>query len=71
MAVRFRAFTDRLFSRLIGFFVRSVMIVLGAAWLLISALMGLAKIVLWLLAPALPIVGLLLTLSGVSLPWTL
>lgn len=71
IAVKFRAFTDRLFSRLIGFVVRSVMIVLGAIWLFISCLLGVTKIMLWLLAPALPIIGLILALIGVNLAWTL
>lgn len=71
VAVQFRAFTDRLFSRIIGFFVRSVMIILGTIWLLINGAIGLGKIVVWLLTPVLPIVGLVLALNGVNLPWTL
>lgn len=69
LAVQMRAFFDRLFSRLVGAFIRTFMIIFGSIALVIVSLMSIVRVVGWLIMPVLPIVGLMLTLSGWVLPW--
>lgn len=57
LGVQFRAAIDQLVSRLIGAFVRLIMIIIGIVWLLITLLIALVEIVLWALVPLLPLVG--------------
>lgn len=64
--VQFRAFLDRLFSRFVGAFMRSLLILIGFIGALISGLVGLVQIVLWPLVPLLPVAGLVAALIG----WT-
>lgn len=68
ISVQFRAFVDRLFSRIIGAVVRCIIIVIGVAACLITGLWACAAIALWLVAPFLPIVGLIIALTG-WIPW--
>ena len=68
LAVQFRAFVDRLFSRVIGFVVRSIMIVVGSIGIVGSILISLFMIAVWLLMPILPFIGIILALSG-WVPW--
>ena len=59
-----RAFADRTFSRFIGAFVRFMVIVIGLLAWLIVVLIGLVQAVLWPVVPLLPIVGLVLAMTG-------
>lgn len=68
LEAKFRAFIDRLISRLIGFLARSFMIIFGVVSLLFVAVCAVVAAVLWLVLPLLPIVGLTLFLSG-WMPW--
>jgi hypothetical protein len=68
LEAKFRAFIDRLISRLIGFLARSFMIIFGTMSLLFVAVCAVVAAVLWLVLPLLPIVGLTLFLSG-WMPW--
>lgn len=65
--VQMRAFGDRLFSRVFGAFIRSIFIILGLLCALGAGLLGVVIVLLWPLVPLLPVVGLVLTLSGLTL----
>lgn len=66
LEVKLRAFIDKLFSRLIGAFVRTVLLVIGGVTILLQTVLALIIMVLWLAVPALPIVGVALTVLGVT-----
>ena len=68
LAVQWRAFVDRLVSRVIGAMVRSIVIVVGVAGLVLAAAGGMAMLTVWLAAPAIPAVGMTLWLAG-WVPW--
>lgn len=67
---RFRAWGDRMFSRVIGAFMRTFMIIFGLITLLLTLLIGLVRLVLWPAVPILPVVGLIVMIS-VGAPWKL
>ncbi len=60
LAVQLQAWGDRLFSRGIGFVVRSFLIILGLAVVIIVAVIGLVICLFWPLLPLAPIIGVLL-----------
>lgn len=62
-----QAFGNRLFSRVVGFFIRSVTIICGVICAIFITLFGLVQLLLWPLLPVLPILGLVAALAG----WTL
>jgi len=62
-----RAFGNRLFSRIVGFFIRSVTIICGVICAVIITLAGLVQLLVWPLLPALPLFGVVAMLAG----WTL
>ena len=62
-----RAFGNRLFSRVVGFFIRTVTIICGVFCAVVLTLVGLLQLLLWPLLPALPVIGLIVALTG----WTL
>lgn len=64
LGVKWRAFVDRSVSRVIGLIVRSILVVIGSVAIALHALFGLVTLVLWVVVPLLPIVGLLLFMSG-------
>jgi hypothetical protein len=68
LGVKFRAFLDKLISRFIGAMVRSTMIVIGVAAILLHSVIGCAILVVWALVPLLPFVGFGLYVMG-WLPW--
>lgn len=68
IGVQLRAMLDNLISRVIGAFVRTVVIIFGTVALLISCLLGLLRIVLWPFIPVLPVVFVIFALSG-WVPW--
>jgi hypothetical protein len=70
LGVQMRAFADRLISRVIGGMIRSFMIVIGAAAILLYSIIGGVFVVLWAVVPLLPIVGIVLFVSG-WVPWSL
>lgn len=59
-----RAFFDRLISRIVGGFVRTFMIVFGLVAMFIQAVFGGIVLLLWLILPLLPAVGLIATVLG-------
>lgn len=66
--VQMRAFFDRSFSRVVGFFLRSMVIVFGLAVGTVLLISGAIQLVVWPLLPFLPLVGLLIALviGGIS-----
>lgn len=65
LGVQLRAWGDKQFSRVIGAIVRLLLIFCGLIGALLYGVLGLAMMVLWPLLPAVPIVGLVLSISGV------
>ncbi len=62
-----RAFGNRLFSRIVGFFVRSITIICGLFCVVVVTIFGLLKLILWPLLPLTPLLGFV----GAALGWTL
>ena len=67
LEVKLRALVDKLFSRLIGAFIRLLLLVIGCITIAIQVVLALLVLLLWVLVPLLPIGGLLLTVMGVAL----
>lgn len=68
LPVKLRAFGDRLFSRVIGAVVRTMVITVGVITLTFSLLGGLLYLVGWILMPLVPLLGLIMTMIGWT-PW--
>jgi len=68
LGVKMRAFFDRLISRCIGAMVRSTVIVIGVAAILLHSIIGCLTLIIWAALPILPVVGLGLYTIG-WLPW--
>lgn len=60
--------TDKLVSRLIGCFMRTIMIIVGTITLLLLAVVSLIRLLLWPLLPVMPVVGIILMIA-VGAPW--
>lgn len=67
LQMEMQAFGNRLFSRIVGFFMRTVTILAGLVTATFVMIFGLIQLVLWPLLPLLPIAGLFAMLAG----WTL
>lgn len=67
LPVQLSAFFDRLFSRVIGAVIRSVLLLVGLIALMARALIMLLSVVIWTLLPLTPFIGLALWLGGVAL----
>lgn len=67
LAEQLSAFTDRLFSRMIGAVVRTFMIVIGILVIIIRTLTAGVMILLWIILPSLPIIGVVLWRIGETL----
>lgn len=59
-----RAFFDRLLSRFIGAFMRLSMILVGLGSLIFQAIFGLLTMLVWVVLPLAPAVGLIITIIG-------
>lgn len=70
LPVQLRAFVDRLVSRLVGAVVRSLVMVIGVIAITATIIGGIVYLVIWLSAPFLPLVGLIMMLIG-WVPWTI
>lgn len=68
--VKLQAFFDKLVSRLIGSMVRSTMIVIGALTITMHSIIGVSMLIVWAIAPLLPVIGIILFFTG-WVPWTL
>ncbi len=58
--VKFRAWLDQLFSRVIGAVVRLMLIVAGLGTAMLLSLLAVLLIILWPVLPMLPLIGLVL-----------
>ena len=67
LGLQLRAWFDRTFSRVFGFFVRSIMILSGCIFAFCVLTVGVIWASLWVVIPFLPAAGLVLFVSG----WTL
>lgn len=60
------AFFDRLVSRVVGFVVRTGIILAGVVVIVLEVIFSGLMVIIWPLVPFLPIVGIVLTIAGVS-----
>src|SRR6476620_3998612 len=51
IGIKIRAFADRLISRVIGAFVRTILIFVGIVWMIVVVLIGALMLLLWLFVP--------------------
>ena len=68
LGVQLRAWLDRLVSRGIGAMIRLFMIVIGALAMIVATLIYSVGVVLWAVVPLLPVIGIILGVSG-WVPW--
>lgn len=67
LGVQLRAMIDKLFSRVIGALVRLMILIVGGVTIGLQVLLGLLVLVIWLIVPLLPIIGIGLAVMGVKL----
>lgn len=67
--VKVRAFFDRLISRVIGAFVRVVLIITGSIWLGLQVVFGGLVLIGWAFMPIVPLIGFIAMLSGWVPSW--
>lgn len=67
LGVIIRAWFDRMISRFIGALVRSFMIIIGCVSLLVLVVVGVIRLVTWPLLPALPVIFIVVSLTGRTL----
>lgn len=65
--LKFHMFVDRLVSRIIGFFSRLILLIVGCIVLVLSGFFGLILIILWPFIPLAPIIGLFVSALGVTI----
>lgn len=68
LQMKLQVIFDKVFSRFIGLVVRSILILVGAGWLLVQAIAAVATLLIWPFLPLLPVIGLVISLTG-WLPW--
>ena len=66
IGVQLRAAVDSFISRIIGFIVRSILLITGAICSIFVLLTGLIFMVVWALIPLLPVISLSLLALGVG-----
>ena len=70
LGVQMRALLDRIISRVIGAMIRLVMIIVGIFAIILYALIGGLMVAVWGIIPVLPVLGVVLFVSG-WVPWSL
>lgn len=70
IGVKIRAFFDRLFSRMVGAVVRTIVLCIGVVSLVVTAIGGVFYVLLWGIVPLMPIIGLILMFTR-WIPWTI
>lgn len=65
--LRFHMFIDRLVSRIVGFFSRLILLIAGTVIIIVGGIFSLTLIILWPLIPLIPIAGIVLAITGVTL----
>ena len=66
LSVQLSAFFDKMFSRVIGAVVRSMVIIIGILMILLRFLWMILGIIMWLALPLMPFIGIILWQMGVS-----
>ena len=66
---KIRAAFDKLFSRIVGTIMRTIMIFIGIIVLLLQVLFSGFRLMIWPLIPLTPLIGLMLTLLNWVPPW--
>lgn len=69
LAMRWRAFVDRLVSRCIGAVMRLFLIVFGIVTIVLVAIIGVVLVVLWACVPLMPLIGAVLAIIGWVPSW--
>lgn len=64
IGVRLQAFFDRLISRFVGAFMRTILIVIGLFAIIFQIVWGVIVLAVWFVLPLVPIVGLILFSIG-------
>ena len=64
LEVKLRALVDKLFSRVIGAFIRLTILFVGGVVIVVQVLLGVAILVGWTVIPLFPIIGLILFIIG-------
>ncbi len=67
LATKMRAFFDRLISRILGAVIRSVILVIGVIVIFVQVVLSTVVLLSWGVVPFLPFVGVIVTLSGVTI----
>lgn len=65
--MKMRALADNMISRVLGAIIRTVILLFGLVAIVVSALLTLLALIVWVLVPAAPFVGIALAVAGVSL----
>ena len=65
--IKFHMFLDRLISRIVGFFSRLTLLLVGIIIIIFGGIISFILAILWPIIPLLPIVGIVLTAMGVVL----
>ena len=66
LEARFRAFIDRLISRIVGTVVRLGLLIIGLILIVIEAVLGIALLIAWPIVPLMPIASIILTVVGLN-----
>lgn len=67
-SAQLQAFFDKLISRIIGAVIRTLFIIAGIVLLVLLAVWEIVMTLLWLVVPALPVVGCIMAVIG-WMPW--
>lgn len=70
IGVKWRAFVDRLVSRVIGAVVRTIMIFIGMVTIILFSLFGALTMLVWFLIPLFPMAGAVAAIIGWTPSWT-
>ena len=65
--LKFHMFLDRLVSRIVGFFSRLILLITGCIIIILGGIISLVLIVMWPFIPLIPIAGIILTITGVTI----
>ncbi|MAU34097.1 hypothetical protein CMN23_03160 [Candidatus Saccharibacteria bacterium] len=69
VGAQLRGFVDKTISRVVGFFVRIITILVGTIAMSIQGLLGIIILLMWVVLPLLPVMGLLLFAIGWVPSW--
>ncbi len=65
--VKLRAMVDKLFSRVIGAIVRTLLLFIGSVTILLQVIFVVVILIFWVIVPVLPIIGIVLSVVGVKI----